>query len=143
VRIHGKEHRVAAQIRRLGNYSAHADQGELLEWILERRPFGGGLFLNHGDDDARVTLRELLGQKGLEIAKIFMPAFDESYQLVPGEAAVSAGRPEPRIEESQIQRDWYNDYADFMLQLDARLELTADDKARKALIEKLLSAINE
>ncbi len=143
VRIHGKEHKVAAQIRRLGNYSAHADQGELIEWVLERGPFSGGLFLNHGDDDARATLRDLLGEKGLDTTRIYAPSFDESFELVSGAAAVSTGKPEPRIEESQIQRDWYNDYADFMLQLDSQLESTTDDKSRKALIGKLLAAINE
>ncbi len=143
VRIHGKEHRVAAEIRRLGNYSAHADQGELIEWILERGPFAGGLFLNHGDDDARATLRDLLGEQGLDTEMIFTPCFDESFELVPGAAAVSTGKPEPRIEESQIQRDWYNDYAAFMLQLDEQLETTADDKTRKALIGKLVAAMKD
>ena len=141
VRIHGKEYKVAAQIRRLGNYSAHADQGELIEWILERGPFSGGLFLNHGDDDARATLRDLLGEKGLDAKMIFMPRFDESFELVPGAAAVSSGKPVPRIEESQIQRDWYNDYADFVLKLDEQLESTADDKARKELIARLVAAM--
>jgi len=57
VRIHGKEFKVEATIRGIGNYSAHADQGELLDWIMERAPVAGGLFLNHGDDDARAELR--------------------------------------------------------------------------------------
>ncbi len=124
VRIHGKEYRVTAEIRRLGNYSAHADQGELIQWIMERGPFTGGLFLNHGDDDARATLRDLLGERGLDVDRIMAPSFDESFELVAGGAAVSAGKLEPRIEESQIQRDWYNDYADFILQLDEMLETT-------------------
>ena len=88
------------------------------------------------------TLRELLGEKGLDTNMIFMPCFDESFELVPGQAAVSSGKPEPRIEESQIQRDWYNDYADFVLKLDEQLELTADDKARKELIARLVAAMN-
>ncbi|MGB7345078.1 MAG: MBL fold metallo-hydrolase, partial [Pirellulaceae bacterium] len=50
VTIHGKQFKVAAEIRRLGNYSAHADQGELIDWVIERGPATGGLFLNHGDD---------------------------------------------------------------------------------------------
>ena len=36
VRIHGREVKVNARIRRIGNYSAHADQGELIAWIKER-----------------------------------------------------------------------------------------------------------
>ena len=46
VRIHGREVKVNARIRRIGNYSAHADQGELIAWIKERLPVHAGLFLN-------------------------------------------------------------------------------------------------
>lgn len=115
----------------------------MIEWILERGPFSGGLFLNHGDDDARKVLRELLVERGLDQDKIYLPAFDESFDLVAGAAPVSQGSPEPRIEESQIQRDWYNDYAEFVLRLDAELESTKDDAARKALIDKLSSVMGE
>jgi len=34
VRIHGAEYKVRASIRKLGNYSAHADQSELIEWVV-------------------------------------------------------------------------------------------------------------
>ena len=50
----------------LGNYSAHADQVELINWILERGPILGGLFLNHGEDDARTALADLLATKGID-----------------------------------------------------------------------------
>ncbi len=93
VRIHGKEFKVRAQIRRLGNYSAHADQGELIDWILERGPVRGGLFLNHGDDPARNTLKDLLVQRGLTGDQIVLPQFDERFELVPGTLPTSQRRP--------------------------------------------------
>lgn len=137
VRIHGKEYKVRAEIRSLGNYSAHADQGELIEWILQRGPVHGGLFLNHGEDDARQTLRDLLIERGLDGEKIFLPKFDESFELQAAAPAISQGRPQPRIDEESLQRDWYNDYAAFIIDLGHRLRETESAGERRDLIEKL------
>ena len=140
VTIHGKECKVAAEIRRLGNYSAHADQGELIEWVLERGPVRGALFLNHGDDDARATMRDLLGEKGIDKSQIFTPVFDESFDLTPGSEPVSKGSkglPKPRIELEELQTDWHHDFAAFMLELSSKLDGMSDHKARRELIAKL------
>jgi len=136
VRIHGKEFKVRAAIRRIGHYSAHADQGELADWIVERAPVVGSLFLNHGEDKARAALRELLVKRGLERSKIVIPAFDEHYELVAGTAA-SKGRVAERIDDAALQRDWYNDYAAFILRLAAQLEATEDGQKRRRVIARL------
>lgn len=142
VRIHGKEYRVRAEIRRLGNYSAHADQSELIDWILERGPVVGGLFLNHGDDEARQVLRDLLIARGLQADRISLPIFDESFQLVAGNPARSTARPEPRIPAEQFERDWHNDYAAFILQLSNRLQSTESAAERRELIARLSKTLN-
>ena len=141
VRIHGRQYKVNAEIRRLGNYSAHADQGELIDWIVERGPANGGLFLNHGDDDAREILSELLIKRGIDGDKIFRPQFDETFQIVAGSSAKSVSRPEPRVDASQLQRDWHNDYAAFMLELSAKLNEIDSAKDRQALISRLADAL--
>ena len=141
VRIHGKEYKVKAEIRRLGNYSAHADQGELIDWVFERGPVTGGLFLNHGDDDAREMMRDLLVQRGIDADRVFLPAFDESFELTAGSPAQSTSRPEPRIDPTQINRDWHNDYAAFILELSKRLQATDTPRQRRDLIEKLSSVL--
>jgi metallo-beta-lactamase family protein len=141
VRIHGTQFKVAAEIRRLGNYSAHADQGELIDWVVERGPIRGALFLNHGDDDARAVMRELLGTKGIDTSKVFMPDFDESFELTPNSQPVSQGKPEPRIEVSALHTDWHNDYAVFMMALSSKLDDVKDPKQRRALIGRLASAL--
>ena len=143
VRIHGTECKVKASIRRLGNYSAHADQVELIDWVLERGPVSGGLFLNHGEDDARAVMRQLLAEKGLDANKIFLPSFDESFELHPGTPATSMGRPEPRIDETQLCRDWHNEYASFILELSSRLQATDDACQRSELIKKLSAALGK
>lgn len=142
VRIHGKEYTVNAEIRRLGNYSAHADQAELIEWITERAPIAGGLFLNHGDDDAREILQGLLIDSGIEADKIHMPQFDESYELTAGTAqskgrATSLGAKPPRINHDELLTDWNNDYAAFIVALSGRLNTASSDHERRELLAKL------
>lgn len=144
IRIHGKQYNVQAQIRRLGNYSAHADQGELLDWIAERGNVRGALFLNHGEDDARTTLKELLVQRGWDTDKIYAPNFDESFELVAGIAeskGITTGTP--RIDEADLHRDWYNDYAAFILDLGRRLETTDDSSERHRIIDRLSAALHD
>ena len=141
VRIHGKEYKVKANIRRIGNYSAHADQSELQGWLLERAPVVGGLFLNHGEDDSRAELRDLLEEKGIDAEKIILPAFDESFELVAG-SAVSKGRAAKRVDEGEFVRDWHNEYAEFVLDLSNRLQATQSGPERSALIARLASALD-
>lgn len=144
VKIHGELFKIRAQIRRLGNYSAHADRSELIDWILERSPVVGGLFLNHGEDDARGALRKLVAEKGIDLKKIHLPAFDESFELV-ASGVKSNGSSEVRSDEAAaaMQHDWHNDYAQLVLQLANRLEGAKDGQERQALLGKLLATLKE
>ena len=140
VRIHGAEYKVRANIRRLGNYSAHADQSELMEWILNRCPITGGLFLNHGEDDSRGTLREMLSEKGLDEDRIYSPQFDETFDLKPGTKPLSTGKPTPRLDITKTSHDWHNDYAEFMLGLTTTIEKSSE-KERYDLMNRLKEAL--
>ena len=140
VRIHGREYLVKAEIRQLGNYSAHADQGELIEWIMERTPIAGRIFLNHGDDDAREELARLLIERGLEPEAIVLPQMDEAFELVAGDAR-SKGRLPERIPREELLTDWNNDYAAFIVALTQRLNSAADDAERRAIIDSLRKSL--
>ena len=142
VRIHGKQYRVQAAVRQLQNYSAHADQEELIDWILERGPVAGGIFLNHGEDDARNSLRDELAERGLRSDKIFLPHFDQSFELV-GDRPSSLVGPAPRVDEESLQRDWFNDYSAFVLELRNRLESMPDPHARGELIHRIAATLEE
>ncbi len=142
VRIHGKEYKVRANIRRLGNYSAHADQPELVHWLTERGPVSGGLFLNHGEDDSRAVLADLMATKGYQRDQIFLPQFDESFELIAGTSAKSVDRPSPRVDTTQLEHDWHNDYAAFMMALSNKLQATDSAHDRQELIRHLRSAID-
>ncbi len=52
VRIQGDEIKVEARIRRIDDYSGHADGPELARWIAARRPIRRGVFLVHGEEPA-------------------------------------------------------------------------------------------
>ncbi|WP_306121042.1 MULTISPECIES: MBL fold metallo-hydrolase [unclassified Roseitalea] len=140
VRIHGKEYVVNAEVRRLGNYSAHADQSELVDWLVERGPVAGGVFLNHGDDEARTELAEKLAARGINADIIHLPQFDESFDLVAGDAR-SKGRVAERIPRDELLTDWNNDYAAFIVALTKRLNTADSDGERRQIIKRLQGAL--
>ena len=111
--------------------------------MLERGPINGALFLNHGDDDAREMMRELLGKKGIDTARVFMPVFDETFELVPGSEPISTGKPKPRIDGDELQTDWHNDYAAFMLELSGKLDEIKDHRKRRELIARVSAALSQ
>ncbi len=143
VRIYGKEYKVEAAIRRLGNYSAHADQAELLDWVMERGPVRAALFLNHGEDEARTVMREMLHKRGLDRETIFMPQFDETFELKAHAHPVLVAHPTPRLDESQTFRDWHNDYAQFMLDLSSKLGSISDSHKKQRLMQNLAEVLSQ
>jgi metallo-beta-lactamase family protein len=142
VRIHGNEFKVRARIRQIGNYSAHADQGELGDWILERAPVVGSLFLNHGEDKARQALKDHLVERGFAAEKVVLPAFDEHFELVAGTAR-SKGRVVARIKDAAFERDWHTDFAALTVALRQRLETAKDGAARRKVLGRLQAALEE
>lgn len=141
VRIHGKDYVVRAAIRKIGNYSAHADQSELADWVLERSPVLGGLFLNHGEQEGRIGLRDTLVGRGFPEEKIYLPEFDESFELV-ADKVQSKGRVAHRVDDAMLERDWHNEFAAFTLELADKLRSSKDDESRRKLIRKLATALD-
>ena len=63
LRIHGEDVRVRATVESLDGLSAHADQGELLQWLsgFERPP--RATYLVHGEPDAAEALATAIGER--------------------------------------------------------------------------------
>src|SRR5690606_6564868 len=65
VRIHGDSVRVAAEIHSIEGFSAHADQGELIDWVQALPTPPKQIYLVHGERSAQevlaTRLREELG----------------------------------------------------------------------------------
>lgn len=140
VRISGRDVMVRAQIRRIESYSAHADQSELLEWINERGPIAGSLFLDHGESGAIEELRKLAQSQDLA-PSILIPEIGEQYELMAGKPArrTKTGRPEL---QQAIGRDWQNDYADLATSLKRRLANIRDATARQKAIAEMRKVLD-
>ena len=63
VRIQGEVIKVDARIRRIDEYSGHADGPELARWIAARRPVRRGVFLVHGEEPALRGLSERIAER--------------------------------------------------------------------------------
>ncbi len=135
VRISGNDVRVKAQIRRIDQYSAHADKDELLDWIAQRGPISGNLFLDHGEPPAMEEMRRELQRRAPELA-VRIPQIGESYALRPGKAAKRIGTGLPDIQQA-IGRDWQNTYAEFVTGLKTRLNAIHDQRQRQHAIDDM------
>jgi len=134
VRISGEDIVVRAQIRRIDSYSAHADRDELLDWIAERKPVKGSLFLSHGEPDARQALGDGAQAHDPSLS-ILMPQIGEGYALAPGVAArrIRTGRADLA---QATGTDWQNAYAGFATSLKRRLDrIEGEERRRKAIAD--------
>jgi metallo-beta-lactamase family protein len=139
VRISGREIAVRAQIRRIDSYSAHADRGELIEWIRARQPINGSLFITHGENGAIAGLQEGIER---EVQSIIVPQIGERYALEAGAPArrLSTGR----TELSQVlSGDWQNDYADFSVNLKRELQAIEGSQRRAEAIARMRRVLDE
>ena len=139
IRIHGSEIKVKARIRRIGNYSAHADQGELISWIKERMPVHKGLFLTHGDDKARDVLKDHLVKEGMPADRVILPGLDERVTLDVDhdQKPLPARKKAARVAPADMAVDWHNDYAALLLKLSRQLEAMRDDDERRTLLRQM------
>ncbi|MCP4246259.1 MAG: MBL fold metallo-hydrolase [bacterium] len=79
VRIHGRQHEVRARVTQIHGFSAHADQGGLLEWLgaLESPP--QRVFLTHGEEQAANALADAI--RGKWSWPVDVPEYRSEYEL--------------------------------------------------------------
>lgn len=139
VRIHGEEVEVRAQIRTLDTYSGHADRAHLLRWTLDRLPVSGGIFVVHGEEQERQTMKGGLVEAGIDGGKIHIPALDSQWSLTSLGGREVAASTAPRA--VTVAKDWHNDYAATMLALSEKVRGEKDDAGRAALLAKVRAAL--
>ena len=142
VKIQGEDVRVNATVRQIDVYSGHADGDQLLAWLDGRLPVKSAIFLTHGEEDALEALRQGLQDRGVSPERIIIPQLDDVVDLLAGQSKVQF-RPVPHrlTRESLRGRDWHNDLAEFSLDLRAKLEGAADDKARGVILRQVMRAL--
>jgi metallo-beta-lactamase family protein len=142
VRIQGDEIKVNARIRRIDDYSGHADGPELARWIASRRPIRRGVFLVHGEEPALRGLTNRIAERSVPTAQVFVPLLDDVYELTttaPTPLDVSHRR---RLAPgSVINLDWHNDMSKLILDINAAVEAAADDRARGVILRRLQGAL--
>lgn len=141
VRISGDDVAVNCQVRRLDFYSAHADQHELVNWIKERLPIRGTLFLDHGEGAALQKLAELATGLGIGQNRIIQPRIGEKFRIAAEEAAHSLGGE--RITADMASRDWQNEYSALILDFKNQLKRIQDARKRRELLEKMRRILND
>ena len=143
VKIMGEEVNVAAAIRKIEDYSGHADGPELVDWIKARLPIAKSLFLTHGEEEPQIALAEAV--RGLVPDDcIIRPRLDDVYDLTASKCAVIPSETKPRIDPTSVAKlDWNNDLQSLVMDIDDRMKATADSKGRAALVRKLRRALED
>ena len=144
VRIQGDEVKVAARIRRIDEYSGHADGPELARWITARRPVHRGVFLIHGEEPALSGLSNLISERIIPTSQVFRPLLDDIYELATSAPTpIDVNHRRRLAPEAVIALDWHNDMSKLILDINDRIEAAADDRARGVIIRKLKRALEE
>lgn len=142
VRIQGEEIKVAARIRRIDDYSGHADGPEMARWIAARRPIRKGVFLIHGEDRAIGGLSGRLAERIIPTAQIFHPVLDDVYDLsTKAPTLIDLSRRRRLAPEAVIALDWHNDMSKLILDINDRVDRAADDRARGVIVRRLRRAL--
>ncbi|MBE0533957.1 MAG: MBL fold metallo-hydrolase [Rhodospirillales bacterium] len=140
VRIHGQEVSVKARIRSVDFYSAHADREQLVDWIRERFPITGGIFLSHGEQSVIEALRSRLIKAKMDANLVFVPQLDEVFDLSV-DGAPKRHLDNPRLDPASVSEtatsDWHNDYAALLLELANDLRTLPDVETRRRLLVDL------
>jgi metallo-beta-lactamase family protein len=68
VMLDGRRYDIKAQVQTISGYSAHADQADLLRFVLKMRRRPTHVRLVHGDDAARATLAARLREQGIGVS---------------------------------------------------------------------------
>ncbi|MBT8390461.1 MAG: MBL fold metallo-hydrolase [Ignavibacteria bacterium] len=80
VKIFGEEFKVKCKVKVMDYFSAHADQGELLDYLrLNNTDRLKNLFLVHGEEEQALPLREKLVQKGFQ--NVSFPLSGEKFDI--------------------------------------------------------------
>lgn len=80
VSILGEKYSVKSKVKTMDYFSAHADQGELIDYLrLNRTEKLKNVFLVHGQEEQAITLREKLVQKGYK--HVAFPNSGEKFEV--------------------------------------------------------------
>ncbi len=141
VRISGKDVIVKAQVSSLDGYSSHADRSGLVEWIKDRTPIRGSLFLVHGDQTALTGLAESLG-KIPDLPAAIIPALGETWALRPAEPATSQSAGRADAADLTASRDWISKLAALRAEVEEKIIKQPSNQDREKMLAALKRALD-
>ena len=142
VTIMGEQITVKAQIRRMEDYSGHADGPELVQWVKQRLPITRTVFLTHGEDEGMMALEQDLKGIGVPANCIIRPRLDDVYDLTGDACAFLAEETRPRIDPTAVAtRDSNNELQSLIFEIHEELGKAADEKSKSVLIRRLKRAL--
>ena len=142
VKIHGDEIEVKATIRRMDDYSGHADAPELVAWIKARLPIAKALFLTHGEEHAQIALEQTLASQRVTGDCILRPRLDDVYDLTSEKCTLVPSITPPRLPQDALARlDWHNDLAKLALDINDAVAGAADERSRQVVLRRLRNAL--
>ncbi|MDO8876496.1 MAG: MBL fold metallo-hydrolase RNA specificity domain-containing protein [Pseudolabrys sp.] len=144
VRILGEKIKGVAHIRGLDDYSGHADGPELARWVAARRPICREFFLVHGRSPALQGLSSRIAEHIRPEAHLFIPILDDVYDLsTAAPTPVNIDRRRRLTPEAVIFLSRHNDMSERILDINARINAAADDRASGVIIRRLRQALDE
>jgi len=140
VRISGQDVIVKAQVATLEGYSNHADRSGLVEWIKDRTPIRGSLFMVHGEQSGLSGLADTLATIP-ELPAAIIPALGEAWALQPGQRAtlLTAGRPD--ASDLTASRDWISKLAAMREEIEEKLSEQPTNQDREKMLAALKRAL--
>jgi metallo-beta-lactamase family protein len=143
VRIQGDDVAVRAKIVKLEGYSGHADRVGLVNWLMDRLPVCGNIFLTHGENDARAGLKAALLATGRNLPEISVPALDAKVRLKCGKCCDWLESPSRATPAMTAPLDWHNDYAQAMIDISRTLQKLPNDAARQDFLAGIRQLITK
>jgi metallo-beta-lactamase family protein len=140
VRISGHDVIVKAPVVMLDGYSNHADRSGLVDWIRDRTPISGSLFLVHGEQGALAGLAETVGAIP-DMPATIIPALGETWELHKAKLAtrLSAGRPDAT--DLTASRDWISKLAALRQEVEEKLSAQPTNQDREKMLAALKRAL--
>ena len=141
VTIMGEQITVKAAIRRIEDYSGHADGPELVAWISERMPIAKTIFLTHGEEEGQIALAQDVAHLVPKDC-VIRPQLDDVYDLSAPACALLASETRPRIDPILVARlDSHNELASLVLDIQQEIAKAADEKAKTVILRRLKRAL--
>ena len=85
-----------------------------------------------------------IAERTIPTALIFNPVLDDIYELsTAAPTPLDVARRRRLTPEAVVNLDWHNDMSKLILDINARIEDAADDRARGVIVRKLKRALEE